>query len=399
MNNFDFINEELELLEQNNLKREIKTVKTANGPWVELTCGKRVLQFGSNNYLGLSSHPDVINAIKSSASKFGAGSTGSRLLSGSSELHFELEKSIAKFEGSEDSICFSSGYSTNIGVISSLIGKDDVVYSDESNHASIIDGIKLSGAQKFIYNHLDVNHLESLILENSTKFRRNFIVTDTVFSMDGDIAPLAEIGEIAQKYDCFTIVDEAHGTGIFANDGSGLVSDLALNDFYPIKIGTFSKAFGLEGGFCTGPKNVIEFLRNKARSFMFSTSPSPAVIGGLLRSLELLKDGSWRREKLWQNAKQLHTGFKKNYKFPINNLKSPIITIKFKSVDDVMIFSNRLFNECHIWAPAIRPPTVKEPRIRFTPISTHSEDDIDYVIRAVDFLSKDLKVEPAFLST
>src|SRR3989338_2727211 len=394
MNDFSFVDEELELLSEAGLRRELKTVLTAGGPWIEIAGNKRVLQFASNNYLGLSNHPEIINASKAAVSKYGTGSTGSRLLSGTTDLHALLEKNISEFEGTESSIFFSSGYTANVGVLSSLINKEDAVYSDELNHASIIDGIKLSGANKFIYNHRDIKHLESLIKENKDNFKRNFIVTDTVFSMDGDIASLEQTGIVAEKYNCFTVVDEAHATGVFGKKGSGVIEELNLGKYFPVKIGTCSKAFGVEGGFCAGPKNVIELIKNKARSFVFSTSPSPAVINAILKSLELVIDGSWRREKLWQNAKILYSGLKKNFKLKLNDFKTPIIVIYFNSVEEAMSVGDKLFNECHIWAPAIRPPSVKQPRIRLTHISTHSQDDIEYVIRAFDHLAKDIKPQP-----
>ena len=397
MNDFSYIDNELGILTTHGLKRELKTVLTAGGPWVEITGGKRVLQFGSNNYLGLANHPELINASKVAVSKFGVGSTGSRLLSGTSQLHLQLEEIISDLESSEDAIFFSSGYAANIGILSSLINKDDAIYSDEFNHASIIDGIKLSGAHKFIFNHKDSNHLEALIQENKNKYKRNFIVTDTVFSMDGDIANLEEIAAIAEKYDCITIVDEAHATGIFGKKSSGIIEELGLEKSFPIKTGTCSKAIGVEGGFCSGPKNVIEYLRNKARSFVFSTSPSPGIIGAVLKSFELIKDGNWRREKLWENAKLLHSGLKKNFKLKLNELKTPIVIVYLNSTEEALTISEKLFNECHIWAPAIRPPTVKQARIRLTPISTHCEDDISFVIKAFDYLSNDIKVQPLSL--
>ncbi|MBI3590118.1 MAG: 8-amino-7-oxononanoate synthase [Candidatus Melainabacteria bacterium] len=397
MNDFTFINEELHSLTEQGLRRELKTILTAGGPWAELAGGKRVLQFGSNNYLGLANHPEIINANKSAASKYGVGSTGSRLLSGTTELHVKLEKAIAEFEGTESAIFFSSGYAANVGVLSALVSKEDAIYSDELNHASIIDGIKLSGANKFIYNHNDCKNLEELLLNNKDKYKKSFIVTDSVFSMDGDIAPLEEIAKLAEKYNCITLVDEAHATGIFGKNNSGLLEELNLQQYFPLKIGTCSKAIGIEGGFCAGPKEVIDLLQNKARSFMFSTSTSPAITGAILKSIELIKDGNWRKEKLWQNAKLLYTGLKKNYKLKLNKFITPIICIYFNTTEEVMHISDRLFHEYHIWAPAIRPPSVKKPRIRLTPIATHSEDDINYVIKAFDHLSKDIKAEPLSL--
>ena len=394
MNDFTFIDEELNTLSQKGLIRELKTVLTAGGPWVELSNGKRVLQFASNNYLGLGNHPEIINASKNALSKFGTGSTGSRLLSGTTLLHSQLEDELAKFQNTESATFFNSGYTANIGVICSLVDKQDAVYSDELNHASIIDSIKLSGANKFIYNHNDVKHLESLVSENKSKYKRSFIVTDTIFSMDGHIAPLQELGLIAEKYNCLTIVDEAHAIGVFGKDNSGIVNELNLQKYFPLRTGTCSKAIGVEGGFCVGFENVIKLIKNKARSFMFSTSPSPAVIGAILKSLELVKDGNWRKEKLWQNAKNLHSGLKKNYKLKISELNTPTIIVHFQTIEEAMSISNRLLDECHIWAPAIRPPSVKTPRIRLTPISTHSDDDINYLIKAFDYVAKDIKVEP-----
>ena len=394
MNEYSFVDEKLQLIEQNLLKRELKTVVTASGPWVQLEGGKRVLQFASNNFLGLSNHPEVISAAVAAAKMFGVGSTGSRLLSGNYGLHIKLENALAEFEGSEAGIFFSSGYSANVGVLSALLDKNDAVYSDEFNHASIIDGIRLSGASKFIYNHNDMVHLESLLKENSPRFAKNMIVTDTVFSMEADVAPLADIARVAEKYNCLTVVDEAHATGVFGKTCSGLVEELNLSKYFPIKTVTCSKALAIEGGFCSAPKNVIEYLRHTARSFMFSTSSSPVIVGALLKALELLKDSSWRKEKLWENAALLHKGLKRNYKLKISDLKSPIICVYFNSISEALNFSDKLLNECHIWAPAIRPPSVKTARIRLTPISTHSADDINYVIKAFDYLSKDLKVEP-----
>ena len=394
MNDLSYLDEELELLVKQSLKREIKTVISACGPWVELSGGKRVLQFGSNNYLSLANHPELINAAKAALGKYGVGSSGSRLLSGTTELHSQLEKTIADFESSESAIFFSSGYLTNVGVISALAGKEDVIFSDEYNHASIIDGIRLSGSRTFIYKHNDMNDLENLIKENSVSYRNRFIVTDTVFSMDGDIARLGEIGRLSKKYNCITLADEAHATGIFGQKSTGVVEELGLSEFFPVRTGTSSKALGVEGGFCVGPHNVIEYLKNKARTFMFSTSSSPGVIAAILKSLDFIKDGNWRKEKLWQNAKNLHTGLKKNYKLKLNDFTSPIIVVYFNSTEEMLHVSERLFNECHIWAPAIRPPSVKQPRIRLTPISTHTDDDVNYLIRAFEYISKDIKAEP-----
>lgn len=390
MSNLNFINDELNALQEQNLKRELKVVASPSGPWVELSDGKRVLQFASNNYLGLANHPDLINFVKTTISKYGVGSSGSRLLSGTLELHAKLESELAIFQSAESAILFNSGYTTNISVLSSLLGKDDAVYSDENNHASIIDGIRFSKASKFIYLHNDIDNLKERLEANKNKFKRSFIVTDSVFSMDGDVAKLEEIADLSEKYNCINIVDEAHAIGVFGKYGAGLVDALNLHKYFPIRIGTCSKAIAVEGGFCTGPKVLIELLQNKARAFMFSTSSSPAVLGAVLKSIEIVKDSGWRREKLWNNAKLLYNGLKKNYKLRLCEFQTPIIIVYFDSIEQALKISKRLFEECHIWAPAIRPPTVKVPCIRLTAISTHNEEDINYVIKAFEYVSKDL---------
>ncbi len=384
MNNFTFIDEELNQLSNQGLKRELKVLANACNPWVELENGKRVLQLGSNNYLGLANHLELIKASNIASTNFGIGSSGSRLLSGTTSLHIELEKTIANFENTESAIFFSSGYSANVGVLSSLIGKEDAVYSDEFNHASIIDGIRLSTATKFIYKHNNYNNLEQLIKENVNNFKRSFIITDTVFSMDGDIAPLNEIAKIAEKYDCITIVDEAHATGVFGENGSGVIEEYGLSKYFPIRIGTCSKALGVEGGFCAGPKSVIDFLQNKARSFMFSTSPSPSVIGAVLQSLKLVSRDKSFKENLWLNARYLYDNLKQNKELKLNQFKTPIIVIYFNSIKEALMTSNILLNEYNILAPAIRPPTVTIPRIRLTPMASHCKEDLDIVIKAFE---------------
>lgn len=394
MNDFSFVDEELAALEKANLRRDLKIIITANGPWVELANGKRVLQFASNSYLGLGNHPDLISASNISVSKYGTSSTGSRLLSGTLELHTYLEDRIADFQNTESAIFFGSGYLANIGVMSSLISRDDAVYSDELNHASIIDGIRLSNATKFIYNHNDVNHLEKLIVENKDKYKRNYIVTDTVFGMNGDLAPLSDIAKLVEKYNCIPIVDEAHAIGVFGNEGSGLISEYNLGNYFKIRIGTCSKAVGAEGAFCVAPENVIELLKNKARTFMFSTAPSPQVVGAVLKGLDLVRDSDWRREKLWENSKRLYSGLNKNPKLKLCQPETPIIIIYFKTIEVAFNVSKKLLEEYQVWAPAIRPPTVKTPLIRLSPISTHTDEDIDYTVKAFERVSKDIPVEP-----
>lgn len=394
MDNLNFIDEELIRLEEKNLKREIKEISSGSGPWVELSSGHKVLQFASNNYLGLANNPEILNAANSATIKYGIGSTGSRLLSGTSSLHIQLEKAIADFQKSEASLFFSSGFMANMGVISSLVSDNDIVFSDENNHASIIDSIKLTKAKTIVFKHNDLNHLESLINENLDSGKRMFLIIETMYGVDCDGPNLNELANIIKKYNLIPIVDEAHSVGVFGKKGEGLILKEGLQDVFNIRIGTCSKAIGVEGAFCVAPKKVIEYLKNKARTFMFSTAPPISTTSAVLKSIELIQDGDWRREKLWDNAKDLYAGLRKNYKLNIRELNAPFIIIDFYDLDNAVEISNMLFNECHVWASLFRPPSSKTPKLKLAPIATHNNDDINYVIKAFNYLADHIKVQP-----
>ena len=258
-------------LKEQGLYNHIRTIGSAQGAWLTVD-GKHVLNFCSNNYLGLANHPKIVEAAKEATKKYGVGPAAVRSIAGTMDLHVELEKRLAKFKGAEDVITFQSGFTANLGTISALVGKEDVIFSDRLNHASIIDGSRLSGARIVPYDHNDPAALEAAIKENAGTYRRALIVTDGVFSMDGDIAPLPALYEVAKKYDILFMVDDAHGEGVLGKGGRGIVDHFGLHGKIDIEIGTMSKAFGVMGGIVAGNKVIIEWLRQRGRPFLFSSA-------------------------------------------------------------------------------------------------------------------------------
>src|SRR3990172_2769199 len=293
----DFINDELDRLRSEGLYRELKIIEGEQGARVRIG-GREVILLSSNNYLGLASHPEIKKAAVSAIEKYGCGSGASRLISGSMELHKELEEKIASFKKTESAILFNSGYTANLGVLSSICGKGDVIFCDKLNHASIIDGCLLSGAELKRYPHKDIDALERLIKLTPPYIKggarggkKRLIVTDGIFSMDGDIAPLREIVRLAKRYSAILMIDDAHATGVLGKNGRGTVEYFGLNDSIDIIMGTLSKAVGSFGGFVAGRKKLIEFLVNKARSFIYTTSLPPSVIASSISAIDIIEKG------------------------------------------------------------------------------------------------------------
>ncbi|MEG0843962.1 MAG: 8-amino-7-oxononanoate synthase [Romboutsia sp.] len=373
------ISKKLQEIKDNNLYREIKYLSRSQDKYTNID-GKDVLLMSSNNYLGLCNNEDVKNSAIEGIKKYGLGSGGSRLTTGSYDLHRELEEKIAKFKNKESALIFNTGYMANLGVISAICDEGYYIFSDELNHASIIDGCKLSKGKIIIYKHNDVDDLYKKISEiNPIK---GVIVTDSVFSMDGDIADIKKICEIAEEKNLLTIVDDAHATGVIGKTGRG--SSEYFDCDIDIIIGTLSKAIGSEGGFVCANKVIIDYIRNKARSFIFSTALSPAVISGAIKSFELIEDNPKLVEKLSVNVNYLCKKLK-DIGYDISR-KSPIIPIIIGEEDKALEFSKKLFEE-GIHIPAIRYPTVKkgEARLRMTLMATIDYSDIDFV---VDKISK-----------
>lgn len=377
--------EKLKILKGKSLFREIKDRESSQGPRVQFG-GREYINFSSNDYLGLANHPYIIEKAKKAMDDYGHGSAASRLLSGGSILHKELEERIARFKNTETALVFNSGYAANTGIIPAIADKDTAIFSDELNHASIIDGCCLSKAKTLIYRHGDLSHLEELIKKEDAK--RKIVITDTVFSMDGDIAPLKEIYNI-----CFTLnselstpnlilyIDDAHGTGVLGN-GTGALSHFDIKPApWIIQMGTFSKALGSFGGFVAGSTDVIEWILNTARSFIFSTALPSCIIASSIAALELIKSDSELIKRLWENRNKVADGIKE-LGYDIMESKTPIIPLKTGTIEETLRVSRYLY-EKGIFAPAIRPPTVKEPRIRITVTAAHTDEDIERFIEAL----------------
>lgn len=355
--------------------------------------GKEFINFASNDYLGLANNQEVIEAAIEALKRYGSGSGASRLLSGGSIIHRRLEEKIALFKGSEDSLLFNSGYAANTGVISAIADEGDLIISDELNHASIIDGCRLSKARVMIYRHRDIGHLKEIILEEHQKVKgKVVIITDSVFSMDGDIAPIHDIynlcldlNESRQNRPVLLYIDDAHGTGVIGN-GKGILKHFGLeNKEWIIQMGTFSKALGSFGAFVTASRSIIDWLRNKARSFIFSTALPAHIAASSLKALEILERDEDPIKRLWSNRERLIRGLK-DIGLDISS-ETPIVPIMLDDIDEALNLSKHL-EEKGIYVPAIRPPTVKRPRLRITITASHLEEEIDSLIVALKSATK-----------
>ena len=373
--------EELKELKDKGLLRKLSYLESSDKAEISIN-GQRYINFASNDYLGLSGHPQIVNAAVTSLRKYGFGSGASRLLSGSYVPHKKLEDRIAKFKRTGAALVFGTGYSANTGIIPALAGSGDTVLSDELNHASLIDGARLSKAKTKIYRHCNTNHLEELLKKSSG---RKLIVTDTVFSMDGDISPLTDIVALSKKYNALLMIDDAHGTGVLGRSGRGGLEHYGIKSGDIIQIGTLSKAFGCFGGFAAGSRNLIDFLINRARSFIYSTSMPPAVAEACIEAIDMVDFSSNNlRKRLWSNRQRLYIGLK-NLGYDTLASKTPIIPLLAGSTADTVRIGNFLRRK-KIFAPAIRPPTVPEGkcRIRFSVTAAHTDDDIDRVLECLN---------------
>lgn len=368
------IREQLADLRQQGLFRELKTLSSPQQPIV-VKEGREYLLLASNSYLGISTHPELMAAAQQAIAQYGTGSGGSRLISGNCLLHEELERALADFKNTEAAIVFNTGYMANLGVISSLAGSGDVIFSDELNHASIIDGCKLSRAKVVVYRHCDLGHLEVLLAGTSTTGRK-LIVTDGVFSMDGDLAPLPGIVNLAREYQAMVMVDDAHGTGVLGTNGRGTVEYFGLENQVDIQLGTLSKALASEGGFVAGSKELIQYLRNRARTFIYSTGLAPGVIAASLAALQVVDQEPWRRKTLSANANHLREGLAA-MGYRVTPTCTPIIPVITGGTEPTIALASAI-DEGGLFAPAIRPPTVPPEtcRLRVTVMATHTTEQI-----------------------
>ncbi len=373
-----FLDETLIDLDKKDLKRRLRRVEGRQGREIMIE-GRRVLNFCSNNYLGLADDPRLCRAAIDCIEREGLGSGAARLVCGNLSVHEILEEKIARFKGTERALIFNTGYMANVGIISGLFGRGDMIFSDRLNHASIVDGILLSQAEMKRYPHGDVRALEQM-LQSATGYKKKMIVTDSVFSMDGDIAPLKGLASLAQKYNCMIMVDEAHTVGVLGKNGKGAVEHFGLEGKIDIQMGTFSKAVGAFGAYVCGSAKLIDFLINKARTFIYTTGLPPSVAAAARQGIEIIEQEPDRREKLLENTRYLKSRLNTSG-FDTMATQTPIIPILLKEASLAVEFSKRLCDR-GIFVSAIRPPTVPAhtARLRVTVMATHRKEDLDFLV-------------------
>ena len=370
----------LDGLESAGKKRNLRTVMTAPNARIVLD-GREVILLGSNNYLALSTHPKVVAAAVEAAQEYGTGASGSRLMTGNCQLYTALESKIATVKSTEAAIVFSAGYLANVSTIPVLVGEGDLILSDALNHASIIDGCRLSKATRQIYRHCDVAHLKEL-MANSAQFKRRLIITDGVFSMDGDIAPLPDICEVADEYDAMVMVDDAHAFGVLGEHGGGTVDHFRLKNHGIIQLGTLSKAVGAVGGYVAGSRILIDALINSARSFMFGTGLPPSTIAAATAAIEVIQSTPEWRHRLFDNAQWLKTALLEAG-FELLPSETQILPLMLGESTVASRFADALL-DYGVYAPAIRPPTVPEgtSRLRVSVMASHTPDDLEFALNS-----------------
>ncbi|MBN8560331.1 MAG: 8-amino-7-oxononanoate synthase [Leptolyngbya sp. UWPOB_LEPTO1] len=362
-----------------------RSTKTIDRPGAVIQIGDRqFLNFASNDYLGLATDDRLINAAIQAIQNYGTGSTGSRLLTGHRALHRELETAIAQLKQAEDAIVFSSGYLANLGAIAALVGKRDLILSDQYNHSSLRNGAIVSGATTLDYAHCDIQDLRTKLKQQRQHFQHCLIITDTVFSMDGDLCPLPEILDLADEFECMVLVDEAHATGVMGATGAGCVEHLGCTGRAIVQMGTLSKALGSLGGYIAGSAQLIDFLRNRAPSWIYTTGLSPADTAAALAAIQIVQQERDRRNTLWQNVAYLKSQLPN---FALLPSESPILCWQLPNVQTALEAAKSLQAE-GIFAPAIRPPTVPTSRIRMTIMATHEKAHLDRLIAALNRVQK-----------
>jgi glycine C-acetyltransferase len=386
-----FIDEDVAGLKEQGLFINIRTIESAQGAWI-IVDGMRVLDFCSNNYLGLANHPRMREAAKKAIDDFGVGPAAVRTIAGTLSLHHELEKRLAAFKGVEDALYVQSGLCANQAAIPPLVGKEDVVFSDRLNHASIIDGCRLSGAKIVVYEHCDAADAERVIKENLPDYRRALLVTDGVFSMDGDVAPLDKLYEVAERYGVMTMVDDAHGEGVLGKGGRGIVDHFGLHGRFDVEMGTLSKAFGVVGGVLAGKHKIVDYLRQKARPFLFSSAVPAADTAACLAAVDILESSTELVDRLWENSRFFKAEMKR-LGFDTGNSMTPITPVMLGEAPLAKEFSRKLFDNS-IFAMAIGFPTVPrgKARIRVMISASHSKQDLDQGLQAFAKVGKELGV-------
>ncbi|NLJ98217.1 MAG: glycine C-acetyltransferase [Tissierellia bacterium] len=380
----NYLKEKIEDLKKEGIYRRLPVLEGANQAEIILN-GNKVINLSSNNYLGFANHPRLKKAAIEAIEKYGAGAGAVRTIVGNMSIHEELEEVLSKFKREEAAFVYQSGFNCNAGTIQAITEAGDLIISDELNHASIIDGVRLSKADKKIFKHSDIDQLEQILKENRDKYRNVLIITDGVFSMDGDIAKLPEIVELAEKYDAMTYVDDAHGSGVLGENGRGTVDHFGLHGRVDFTIGTLSKAIGVVGGYVAGSKTMYEWLNHRARPVLFSTSLPPAAVGAIIEAIKMLTESSEYTDKLWDNAKYFKERLGK-LGFNTGHSETPITPVIIGDEAESMEFSKNLLDK-GVFVSAIVFPTVPKGtgRVRCMITADHTKEQLD---RAVDIFQQ-----------
>ncbi|MDZ7844910.1 MAG: glycine C-acetyltransferase [Anaerolineales bacterium] len=388
---FDWISTELQTLRDTGLYNHIRTLESPQGAWLVVD-GKRVLNFCANNYLGLANHPRIVEAACRAAEEYGVGPGAVRTIAGTLDLHLKLEERLAKFKRVKKAITFQSGFNANLATIPALVGKQDVIFSDRLNHASIIDGCRLSGAKIVPYEHCDPAALQRSLDEYREQYRRALVVTDGVFSMDGDVAPLDEIYEISKDYESILMVDDAHGEGVLGEGGRGIVDHFDLHGKVDVEVGTLSKAFGVVGGVVAGNPLVVEWLYQRGRPFLFSSAMTIPDVAACIEAVNILENSTELVDRLWENADYFKSEMEK-LGFDTGKSVTPITPVMLGEAALAQKFSEKLF-EAGVFAMSIGYPTVPrgEARIRVMISAAHSREDLDQGLASFEEVGRKLQV-------
>ncbi|MEG5171180.1 8-amino-7-oxononanoate synthase [Microcoleus sp. B3-D7] len=379
---YAWIEKALDTVRRADWYRSPESIESSPGPVVKLA-GRRLINFASNDYLGLAGHDRLIQAAMAATKEFGTGATGSRLVSGHRDLHRQLEQAIANLKQTEDALVFSSGYLANLGAIASVVGKRDLILYDKYNHSSLKNGAILSGATALEYTHCNLEDLTAKLEKNRARYRKCLIITDSVFSMDGDLCPLPQLLAVAVTFNCMVLVDEAHATGVFGASGAGCAEHFGCTGTPLIQVGTLSKALGSLGGYVAGSAALIDFLRNRAPSWIYTTALTPADAAAALEAVRIVQQEPERRVRLRKNIETFKYCAITNHQLPISNSLSPIFSLPLKDAASALTVGSKL-KEMGIFAPAIRPPTVSVSRIRISLMATHELAHLQQLVEALE---------------
>ena len=386
-----FLKEEYDELVKNNFDWKLRILESGSSPH-SVVDGKKVIMLCSNNYLNLSNHPRLIQGAIDAAKKFGAGSGSVRAIAGTMELHMEVEKRLAKFKGTESSLIYQTGFAANAGLIPQLVGKEDIIISDELNHGSIIDGVRLTKAARAVFKHRDMGQLEKVLNDADKKYKRILVITDGVFSMDGDIAPMDKIVQISQEYGAMTYVDDAHGEGVIGPDGRGIGAHYGIEGKIDVEMGTFSKAFGVVGGLIAGSQDLVNFAYNKSRTWLLSGSHPPSVAGAQLAAIDVLETEPEHVKKLWENTNY----FKKELNsmgFDTGESETPITPVIVGESSKAKELSDKLYDEGIFALPIVFPMVARDKaRIRTMMNAGLTKEDLDFTLEKFELLGKKLDI-------